>query len=121
MLLAMRGISLAALLLISTVLFAQTVAPANTGNPQSQSTTKTKSVPNWLPFPIPTELYEKWRKYGEWDFKQQSFKYRDFTLFNFGATGATAGLGQNSLQALARASEPTPDDVAQLDASELES
>jgi len=121
MLLAMRSVALPALLLISTLSIAQAVAPANSGNPQSQSTAKTVSIPTWLPFPIPTKLYEKWRKYGEWDYKQQSFEYRDFTLFNFGATGGAAGLDQNSLQALAKASRPAPDDVARFDGSALES
>ena len=121
MLLAMRSVFFAALLLIRSVSFTQTVAPAGSGNQQSKSTDRTIGIPNWLPFPIPTQLYEKWRKYGEWDYKQQSFEYRDSTLFNFGATGAAAGFDQNALQALARASKPTPDDVARLDSSELES
>lgn len=121
MLLPMRSLFLVVLLGTSALLFAQIVAPANSGNQQSKSAAKTASVPNWLPFPIPPELYEKWRKYGQWDYKQQSFEYRKFTLFNFGATGAAAGLDDNSLKAIAGASEPTPADVARLHGSELES
>jgi len=121
MLLPMRGLLFLASLLINIPLAGQAVAPPIAGTPQSQSANKNISLPNWLPVPISTELYEKWRKYGEWDYKQQSFKYRDFTLMNFGATGAAAGLNQNSLLLLARASEATPDDVARLDSSELES
>ena len=117
----MRGMPTAAFLLINTALLAQAVAPANSGNPQSQSTAKTVRIPTWLPFPIPTELYEKWRKYGVWDYKVQSFEYREVTFFNFGATGTAAGLDQKSLMAIATASNPTPYDVAQFDRSELES
>jgi hypothetical protein len=77
------------------------------------------NVPQWLAFPIPSALYEKWRKYGQWDYKQQGFQYRDFTLFNFGATGRAAGLDEKSLAALAGSSEPTRDDARSLDSPEL--
>jgi len=73
-----------------------------------------------MPFPIPPRLYEKWRKYGWWDYKQQGFKYRDFTQFNFGATGGAAGLDQKSLIALAQAVKPTREDVNSLDDPELQ-
>src|SRR5919198_3545993 len=72
-----------------------------------------------LPFHIPPNLYRKWRKYGQWDYKQQGSKYRDFTQFNFGATGSAAGFDQKSLLALAQASKPTPQDVSSLDDPEL--
>lgn len=78
------------------------------------------AVPQWLAIPIPLALYEKWRKYGQWDYKQQGFEYRDFTLFNFGATGASAGLDEKSLAALERSSEPTRDDIRSLDYPELQ-
>lgn len=78
-------------------------------------------VPQWLAFPIPPALYEKWRKYGQWDYKQQGFQYRDFTLFNFGATGSSAGFDEKSLAALAQSSEPTREDVRNLDYPELQS
>lgn len=46
---------------------------------------------------IPKSWYEKVRKYGPWDYKTQSYKYRDFTLFNYGATGRAAGLDEDTL------------------------
>lgn len=79
-----------------------------------------KALPKWLPFHIPLSLYEKWRKYGPWDYKEQGFKYRAFTLFNFGAAGGAAGLNQAELQALARASRPTPKDLRNLGKLDLE-
>lgn len=88
----------------------QTLQPA-----QSVSASDVNTVPAWLPVRIPAPLYEKWRKYGIWDYKQQGSQYRDFTQFNFGATGSAAGLDKNSLLALAQASKPTPDDVTRLD------
>ena len=36
-------------------------------------------------------LYDKWRKYGQWDYKQRGFVYRDFTQFNFGAPAGPLG------------------------------
>jgi hypothetical protein len=78
------------------------------------------TVPEWLPFPIPAALYEKWRKYGQWDYKQQGFSYRDFTQFNFGATGGAAGIDQKSLLALAQAVKPTREDVNGLDNPDLQ-
>jgi hypothetical protein len=77
------------------------------------------TLPRWLPFAIPPALYEQWRKYGPWDYKEQSSKYRDFTLFNFGATGKAAGLDLNALEALTRAATPTPDNIKELDDPEL--
>jgi len=78
------------------------------------------TVPTWVPVPIPSALYQKWRKYGQWDYKQRAFKYRDFTQLNFGATGSAAGFDQKSLIALAQASKPTPEDVKSLDEPKLE-
>lgn len=78
------------------------------------------SLPNWLPFPILPSLYEKWRKYGQWDYKQQGSKYRDFTKFNFGATGNAAGLTQDAVLALANAATPTPNDIETFNVSKLE-
>jgi hypothetical protein len=85
------------------------------------SSADTAVVPEWLAFPIPPALYEKWRKYGQWDYKQQGFQYRDSTQFNFGATGGAAGLDQKSLIALAQSAKPTRDDVNSLDYPELQS
>lgn len=64
-------------------------------------------------------LYAKWRKYGQWDYKQRGFKYRDFTSFNFGVTGRSVGLSKDEILALARLSQPTQDDVRSLDDPEL--
>jgi len=88
----------------------ETLRPA-----QGVSASDVATVPAWLPVRIPAALYEKWRKYGIWDYKQQSSQYRDFTQFNFGATGNAAGLDKNSLLALSQASKPTRDDVNRLD------
>src|ERR1035441_4293216 len=82
--------------------YAQSADTATSSQPISAGVA---AVPQWLPIPIPPSLYEKWRKYGQWDYKQQGFHYRDFTLFNFGATGGTAGLDEKSLTALAQRSE----------------
>jgi hypothetical protein len=64
-------------------------------------------------------LRQRWRKYGVWDYKQTGSEYRDYTQFNFGATGGAAGLDKNSLLALAKESKPTPADVDRLDNPEL--
>jgi hypothetical protein len=97
----------------------------NTADAASPTTSQTNSVdttvvPQWLPFSIPPTLYEKWRKYGWWDYKQQGFRYRDFTQFNFGATGGTAGLEEKSLNALVQSAKPTREDVKSLDYPELQ-
>jgi hypothetical protein len=62
----------------------------------------------------------KWRKYGDWDYKQQGFKYRDATQFNFGATASAAGLDEKSILALVKASKPTSHDVDRLVNPELQ-
>lgn len=77
------------------------------------------AVPDWLPIRIPASLYERWRKYGIWDYKEGGYQYRESTKFNFGATGGAAGFDRNSLIALAQASKPTPEDVKKLDDPEL--
>lgn len=107
-----RFVLMAVVLLIQFPLSSlrQTLRPA-----QSAGASDVNTVPDWLPVRIPAALYEKWRKYGIWDYKQQGFQYRDFTQFNFGATGSAAGLDKNSLLALTEASKPTPDDVKRLD------
>jgi hypothetical protein len=87
---------------------------------ESQANVPAKTGLERLPFSIPPGLYEKWRKYGQWDFKQQAFKYRDFTLYNFGATGAAAGFDKKALLAVAQVSNPTPKDVNSFDDTRLE-
>jgi hypothetical protein len=76
-------------------------------------------VPTWIPVSIRPEMYWWWRKYGPWDYKAQSAKYRNFTSYNFGATGAAAKVPQETLTALARAAAPNPSDVAALDQPSL--
>jgi hypothetical protein len=110
-------LAIAVVTLLPPVAVAQSTNTATSGQP---AYTDAAVVPQWLPFPIPPDLYEKWRKYGQWDYKQQGFKYRDFTLFNFGATGAKAGLDEKSLAALERSSQPTRGDVRNLDYPQLQ-
>jgi hypothetical protein len=99
------------------LVYAQSTNAATTSQPNLSDTAV---VPQWLAFPIPPALYEKWRKYGQWDYKQQGFQYRDFTQFNFGATGGSAGLDEKSLSALAESAKPTPEDVKSIDYPELQ-
>ena len=76
-------------------------------------------LPSWLPFPIPMVAYRKWRKYGEWDYKQLGSQYHQSTMFNFGATAKATGLDQERTLRLVHASRATPEDVAALDDPEL--
>ena len=92
----------------------------NTATASQPTSADAAVVPQWLAFPIPPALYEKWRKYGQWDYKQQGFQYRDYTQFNFGATGGAAGLDEKSLTALAQSAKPTRDDVRTLDYPQLQ-
>lgn len=95
------------------------IRPAQRGQPKPAIASDT-ATPEWLPFPIPRPLYAKWRKYGEWDYKQQGFKYRDATQFNFGATASAAGLDEKSILALVQASRPTSHDVDRIVNPELQ-
>lgn len=105
------------------VLLLPFVVPAQTTSTpeRAKSAPQSDQMPGWLPVSIPASLYDKWKKYGEWDYKEQGSKYRDYTFFNFGATGSAAGLDQTSLMALSRASKPTPEDAGNLDKSDLAS
>jgi len=76
-------------------------------------------VPKWVPVPISPEMFWWWRKYGPWDYKVQSSKFRDFTSFNFWATGASAKVPQQVLLTLARAAAPVPSDIDLLDQPSL--
>src|SRR5262249_43057584 len=69
---------------------------------------------------IPPDMYEKWRKYGQWDYNQIGFSNRDFTQFNYGATGAAAKIDKDSLLALAQAFKPNPTDLQSLVNPDLE-
>jgi hypothetical protein len=104
----------------SVLAFCQDRDKTTTDAGKSVSQSHLLSVPEWLPVRIPVELYGKWRKYGPWDYKQQGFKYRDYTLFNFGATASATGLDQQSVLMLAKASKPTPEDVEDLVHGELQ-
>lgn len=85
----------------------------------SRADSSDATLPKWLPFPIPPPLYEKWRKFGQSDYKQRGFKYRDYTLFNFGATGAAAGLDEESLTKLTQAAASSSIDFNRTDEPEL--
>jgi hypothetical protein len=60
---------------------------------------------------LPEELRIKWKKFGQWDYKQFDSVYRDFTLFNFGATAKAARLSQEQIDGLLQLASPTPNDV----------
>jgi len=111
---------LAVILLCSPVALCQDAVPASSGS-QTTNSAASVTLPTWLPFPISPRLYQYWRKYGPWDTKQQGFKYREYTLFNFGATGSSAGLDENAMLALVRATKPNPADLRSLDRTELQS
>lgn len=64
---------------------------------------------------VAADSIKQLRKFGPFDYKQQSSKYRDFTLFNLGAAGAAAGIPQDELISLSRSSKPTQDEVSELD------
>jgi hypothetical protein len=63
---------------------------------------------------IPPAMYEKWRKYGQWDYNQTGFSNRDYTQFNFGATASAAKLDKDTALALVKAFRPGPDDLETL-------
>lgn len=108
------------LLCVQPPLAASQSTPAAGSVPtRSAISSDTLAVPKWVPVPIPPALYQKWRKYGQWDYKQRAFKYRDFTHLNFGATGSAAGFDEKALLALAEASKATPEDIKRLDDPEL--
>jgi len=112
--------ALLAVAVVSMLPMMASAQSANTATSSQSISANAAVVPQWLAFPIPPALYEKWRKYGQWDYKQQGFQYRDFTQFNFGATGSAAGLDEKSLAALAKSSKPTRDDVRSVDYPELQ-
>lgn len=87
---------------------------------QTASAAVPQATPDWLPFQVSPQLFARWRKYGPWDYKQQGFKYRDYTLFNFGATGSAAGFDEKAELALVRAARPGPMDIQRLTEAGLE-
>ena len=68
---------------------------------------------------LPKELRAKWKKFGEWDYKQFDHIYKDFTAYNFGATGSAAGLSSEQLHTLLRIANPTPHDITYMGSLEL--
>ncbi len=70
---------------------------------------------------IPKALRPQWRKFGLWDYKQTDSKYRDFTKFNFGATGRAANISGQQLLDWSKASRPTPTDLHSITHVELDS
>ena len=78
-----------------------------------------REVPNWVPVSISPEMFWWWRKYGPWDYKVQSSRFRAFTSFNFGTTGAAAKVPQQVLMTLAQAAAPVETDIALLDRPSL--
>jgi hypothetical protein len=66
------------------------LAPLNTiaqaAPPSGDSSAATAPNPGQMTFP------ELVRNYGLWDYKRVSMKYRDYTLFHFGATASAAGM-----------------------------
>lgn len=95
-------------------------SPPTDSASQTINSASNAPLPTWLPFPIPSRLYQYWRKFGVWDYKQQGSKYRDSTQFNFGATASAAGLDMKALLALTRASKPNPEDLRSLEAADLQ-
>lgn len=121
----MRGLAPIFQFLVALVfLFAQPVAiPAQSTN--SAATGVSDSGDKFalrarLLSTIPPAIYEKWRKYGQWDYNQIGFSNYDFTQFNFGATGAAAKIDKDSLLALVQAFEPDPTDLHSLVSPDLE-
>jgi hypothetical protein len=72
-------------------------------------------VPNWIPIPMRTQQYWWWRKYGPFDYKTTSSKFRNYTAYNFGATAAAANISQGVVIKLAVAAAPSAGDIELLD------
>jgi hypothetical protein len=118
MLSATRALAAAMLLLVGSALADEPV-PSPKGSRAMPPGAVLLDVPGWISVPITRNLYWWWRKYGPWDYKVQATKFKPFTLYNFGATGAAAGLPQNALEALAGEAGPTTNDLAPLDQPNL--
>jgi len=69
---------------------AQSTNPADSAPPASSSPIDKATLRKRLISSMPPFLYERWKKYGQWDYKQQGSQYRDSTQFNFGAYLARA-------------------------------
>ena len=119
----MRG--LRTLVFVSTFAVAslsssQTTSSSDSASPSKTASSDISAARKRLLSAIPPKLYDKWRKYGQWDYKAQGSGYRDYTLFNFGATGSAAKIDKESLLGLSSAFKPTPEDVNALDDKELQ-
>jgi|CZKH01.1.fsa_nt_gi hypothetical protein len=105
-------------------LFAQPLATAaqsaNSAPSAASSPSDKSALRAQLRSTIPPAMLDKWRKYGQWDYKQIGFSYRESTQFNFGATGAAAKISKESLLALVQAFKPNPDDLQSLVNPDLE-
>ena len=104
--------------LVAAAQSSTTTTPAS--QPASHINAGQAPTGNRVAYPIPPALYANWRKYGPWDYKQQSFQYREYTLFNFGATGSAAGFPRDAPMALSDSSKPKQEDVDALDNAELQ-
>jgi hypothetical protein len=110
-------VTVASLLAQPVVIFAQSINSA----PVAVSGSGDKSaLRDRLLSAIPPAMYEKWRKYGQWDYNQIGFSNYDFTQFNFGAAGAAAKIDKDSLLALVQAFTPDPTDLQGLVNPDLE-
>jgi hypothetical protein len=77
---------------------AQSTNPVDSDHqPKSAASLDKATVRSTLISSIPPFLYENWKKYGQWDYKQRGSRYRDITQFNFGAVGSQAKIDQASL------------------------
>jgi hypothetical protein len=121
----MRGLArILSPLIALTCLFAPTTAMVaqftNSASIEASNPSDKSALRARLLSTIPPAMYEKWRKYGQWDYNQIGFSNRDFTQFNFGATGSAAKIDKDSLLALARAFKPDPSDVRSLVTPDLD-
>ena len=99
----MKRIEAIFLLCVTVGLLLPASAQTNSGN---SAKTEARAEPV-----VPAAWYQKVRNYGPWDYKRQSYQYRDFTLFNFGATGGAAGVDKDTLIHLGETSksgDPAP-------------
>jgi hypothetical protein len=99
---------------------AQDTCHSSAHQPKPAGSVNKATVRSGLTSSIPPFLYENWKKYGKWDYKQRGYQYRGLTQFNFDAVGSQFKIDRGSLMALAREFRPGPDDINSLDSPELE-
>jgi hypothetical protein len=100
---------------------AQNASHSSVHQPQPSGSVNKATVRSGLISSIPPFLYENWKKYGQWDYKQKGFRYRGLTRFNFDAVGSQFKIDRGTLMALVLEFRPGPDDINSLDNPELES